>query len=91
MAELLSQAYAIDGSRFLTPPWMRLFVRDLHDPFYLLPYGEKGGINIIDLANRYSCAFIETHDMGILYADNSFELLGRIPFSELRGCNLLLD
>jgi len=91
MAELLSQAYAIEGSRFLTPPWMRVLVRDFHDPFRLLPHGEKGGINIIDLANRYSCAFIETHDMGTLYADNSFELHGRIPFSELRGCNLLLD
>jgi len=90
MAELLSQAYAIDGEFFKTPPWMRVFIRDLHDPFRFIPNGRRGGINMIDLANRYSCSFIETQDMGILHADHAFELHGRIPFSELRGCNLLL-
>jgi hypothetical protein len=90
MAEILSQAYSKEGGLFLTPPWMRIYVRDLYDPFRPLPNGQQGGINIIDLANRYSCSFIETQDMGIRHADNAFELLGRIPFSELRGCNLLL-
>ena len=91
MAELLSQAYAIEGTRFTAPPHMQVVIRDLHDPFYLLPCGRKGGVNIIDLANRYSCSFIETQDMGVLHPDQTFEILGRIPFSELRGCNLLLD
>lgn len=91
MAELLSQAYAIEGERFVAPPWMRVLIRDLHDPFYPLPCGQKGGVNLIDLANRYSCSFIETQDLGILHPDQSFEILGRIPFSELRGCNLLID
>jgi hypothetical protein len=91
MAELLSQAYAIEGKHFATPPWMRVFIRDLHDPFLLLPHGRQGGINIIDLANRYSCSFLETQDMGIDHANHTFELLGRIPLSELRGCNLLLS
>lgn len=91
MAELLSQAYAIEGERFTTPPEMQVLIRDLHDPFYLLPCGQKGGVNIIDLANRYSCSFIETQDLGILHPDHSFEILGRIPFSDLRGCNLLLS
>jgi hypothetical protein len=91
MAELLSQAYAIEGALFSTPPWMRVLIRDFHDPFRILPNGQRGGINIIDLANRYSCSFIETQDMGILHTNNSFELLGRIPLSELRGCNLMLE
>ncbi|MCL2727325.1 MAG: acyltransferase [Bacteroidales bacterium] len=90
MAEMLSQAYSKEGGIFLTPPWMRVYVRDLYDPFRRLPYGQKGGINVIDLANRYSCSFIETQDMGMCHADNAFEMLGRIPFSELRGCNMLL-
>ena len=90
MAELLSQAYAMDGVHFSTPPWMKVVIRDLHDPSMLLPYGQQGGINIIDLANRYSCSFIETQDMGVLHADNTFELYGRIPFAELRGCNFLI-
>jgi hypothetical protein len=91
MAELLSQAYAIDGILFSTPPWMAVYIRDFHDPFRLLSHGQRGGINIIDLANRFSCSFIETQDMGIRHSDTAFELLGRIPFSELRGCNLLLE
>ena len=90
MAELLSQSYAKEGKLFTSPPWMRVLIRDLHDPFRFLPNKERGGINIIDLANRYSCAFIQTHDLGTLHTNNTFELLGRIPFTELRGCNLLL-
>jgi len=91
MAELLSQAYAIEGERFKTPPQMRVSVRDLHDPFRIAPYGERGGINIIDLANRFSCSFIETQDLGVAHSDDTFEVLGRIPYSELRGCNVLLE
>jgi len=91
MAELLSQAYAIAGIHFQTPPWMRVYIRDLYDPFRYLSYGQHGGVNVVDLANWYSCSFIETQDMGIQYAGGGFELLGRIPFSELRGCNLLLE
>ncbi|MDR2586561.1 MAG: acyltransferase [Prevotellaceae bacterium] len=91
MAELLSQGYAKETERFRTPPWMRVIIRDLHDPFRLLPHQERGGINIIDLSNRYSCSFIETQDLGLLHPDHTFEVLGRIPYSELRGCNLLFS
>ena len=91
MAELLSQAYAKEGVLFMPPPWMAVFVRDMHDPFRFLANGQLGVINIIDLANRYSCSFIETQDMGIIHSNNCFEVTGRIPFSELRGCNLLLE
>ena len=90
MAELLSQAYALEDGLFRTPPWMQVSIRDVHNPFSILPPGQRGGINIIDLANRYSCAFIETQDLGIAHPDQSFEVLGRIPYSELRGCNMLL-
>jgi len=91
MAELLSQAYSIAKAYFITPPWMDVYIRDLYDPFRYLPDGQQGGVNVVDLANRYSCSFIETQDMGIRHSGGSFELLGRIPFSELRGCNLLIE
>lgn len=95
MAELLSQAYSQGGGRFLTPPWMRIYIRDHYDPFrYLAPEsrsGVKGGINIVDLANINSCSFIETEDAGTLYPDGSFSVDGRLREAELRGCNLLLE
>jgi MoaA/NifB/PqqE/SkfB family radical SAM enzyme len=91
MAELTSQAYSRGGNRFVTPPWMRILTRDLNDPFRLLPMGHRGGINIIDLGNVYSCAFIQTEDSGRVLDDGSFEIAGRIDKSEIRGCNLLVQ
>jgi len=91
MAELTSQAYSRGGNRFFAPPWMRIITRDLNDPFRLLPAGQRGGINIIDLGNVYSCAFIQTEDAGRVFADGSFEIAGRIDHSEIRGCNLLVQ
>jgi hypothetical protein len=49
----------------------------------------KGVLNIIDLANIYSCSFIATDDAGKLYGDGSFEVVGRIDNSDIRGCSLL--
>lgn len=91
MAELTSQAYSRGGNRFFAPPWMRIITRDLNDPFRLLPTGQRGGINIIDLGNVYSCAFIQTEDAGRVFEDGSFEIAGRIDKSEIRGCNLLVQ
>ena len=91
MAELTSQAYSSGDGVFFAPPWMRVSIRDLNNPFATLPMGRTGGVNIIDLANRYSCAFIETADMGRLTADGGFELCGRVGGSPIRGCNLLVD
>ena len=91
MAELTSQAYSSGDGVFFAPPWMRVSIRDLNNPFATLPIGRTGGVNIIDLANRYSCAFIETADMGRLTADGGFELCGRVGGSPIRGCNLLVD
>ncbi len=91
MAELTSQAYSSGRGIFFAPRWMRILVRDINDPFELLHNGSRGGINIIDLANIYSCAFIETQDMGQIFADGSFSIEGRIDHSEIRGCNLLVQ
>lgn len=86
MTELLSQAYAING-RYKTPPWMKILLREETDPF---SYSNKTGvINIVDLANIYSCSFIATDDLGKLHEDNSFEVLGRIDNSDIRGCSQL--
>jgi len=91
MTELLSQAYAKENGHFKTPPWMKMLVRDTNDPLSLLPDGKTGGINIIDLANFNSCSFLALQDLGKINSDGTFEVLGRFDFSDLRGCNLMID
>ena len=91
MAELMSQAYSFGEGLFRAPKWMRIVTRDVNDPFCILPAGSRGGVNIIDLANLSSCAFIQTQDMGRTFADGSFMIEGRIDRSEIRGCNLLVQ
>ena len=88
MTELLSQAYSPGNGVFSCPPWMKILVRDEEDPLTVSRYG-KGVINVIDLANIYSCSFIATDDAGKLNDDGSFEVLGRTDGSDLRGCSLL--
>jgi hypothetical protein len=90
MTELLSQAYSKGNGIFNYPPWMRIITRDTNDPMTILDNGTTGGINVIDLANINSCSFIATQDLGKVYADNSFEVLGRFDNSDIRGCNLLI-
>ncbi len=90
MTELLSQAYSTNNGQFYAPPWMKVYIRDTYDPFSYLEKGKSGGINIIDLANIYSCSFIETKDLGKINSDNSFEIIGRFDYSDIRGCNLLV-
>ena len=91
MTELLSQAYSKGNGRFSTPHWLRVFSRDKEDPFSLTNNGKTGGLNIIDLANIHSCAFIATQDLGRVYTDQTFEVLGRFEQSDIRGCNLLVQ
>jgi len=91
MTELLSQAYSAGDGLYSAPPWMKILIRDIYDPFHYVEAGKTGGINLIDLANIYSCSFIETKDVGKLNPDNSFEVSGRFDFSDTRGCNLLVD
>jgi phenylacetate-coenzyme A ligase PaaK-like adenylate-forming protein len=91
MTELLSQAYSFGEGIYQSPNWMKILVRDINDPFNYLPAQKTGGVNIIDLANIDSCAFIATQDLGKKNADNTFEILGRFDNSDLRGCNLLIN
>lgn len=90
MTELLSQAYSRGNGIFRCPPWMMVSSRDPEDPFCRQDHGRNGGLNIIDLANQDSCAFIATQDLGRVYADGSFEVLGRFDHADLRGCNLMV-
>ncbi len=94
MTELLSQAYSKEKGLFQCPPWMKVLIREENDPFAIT--GSSGAqkpltglLNIIDLANLYSCSFIATDDVGKLYKDGSFEVLGRRDISDIRGCSLL--
>lgn len=90
MTEMLSQAYALNNGRFMCPPWMKVTVRDLENPLRILPKNEVGAINVIDLGCVYSCSFIATDDIGRVYDDGTFEVLGRTDYSEVRGCNLMI-
>ena len=90
MTELLSQAYSKGDGKFKCQPWMRVSIRENQDPFQPLYNGQAGGMNIIDLANRDSCAFIATDDIGKVHSNQEFEVLGRFDHSEVRGCNLMV-
>jgi hypothetical protein len=106
MTELLSQAYSLGKNIYESPNWMRILIRNTEDPFSYVEEGRNGAINIIDLANRYSCSFIATQDLGkilknsgivrsakneIELISNQFQVLGRIDHSDIRGCSLLVS
>lgn len=91
MAELTSQAYSYSDGVFTPPPWMRVVLRDINDPFCIVDgEGARGGVNIIDLASWHSCAFIQCQDIAKLRG-GGFSLEGRVNRSEIRGCNLLVE
>lgn len=89
MTELLSQAYSKGEGSFYCPPWMQVLIRDPEDPLMLMQE-RTGGINVIDLANLNSCAFVATEDLGNLNGDGSFSVLGRFSTADIRGCNLMV-
>ena len=89
MTELLSQAYAIKEGVFKCPPWMKVMVAEEEDPTAIKEIG-RGVLHIIDLANIYSCSFIATEDIGEVFEDGSFTVLGRLDASARRGCSLLV-
>jgi len=89
MTELLSQAYSLGDGVYRPVPWMKALVRDEDDPLHIR-YSGEGLLNIIDLANQDSCAFIATDDVVKLQEDGSFEVLGRMDNSDIRGCSLLI-
>ena len=90
MTELLSQGYSQGNNIFKTPPWMKILTRDVNDPLSIIN-NKTGGINVIDLANIYSCPFIATQDLGRTFDDGSFSVLGRFDNSDVRGCNLMVQ
>jgi hypothetical protein len=90
MTELFSQSYSDKDGVFDSPKWMKIFIRETNDPFHFIEDGKTGGINVVDLANLYSCSFIETQDLGKKFGD-SFKILGRFDQSDLRGCNLMVE
>ena len=93
MTELLSQAYSIKNGVFNCPPWMKILLRAEDNPLEILGHNNNpliGAVNVIDLANVYSCSFIATDDMGKLYPDGSFEILGRLENADIRGCGLMV-
>ena len=98
MTELLSQAYSMGENIYDCPNWMRILVRNTEDPLSYMESGRTGAINIIDLANRHSCSFIATQDLGKIIENpnaktlsKSFQVLGRIDHSDIRGCSLLVS
>jgi len=91
MTELFSQAYALGGERFMPTPTMQVHATELNDPFCLLPPGKTGVLNLVDLANLDTCSFVRTEDLGRVYPDGSFEVIGRADDAELRGCNLMVE
>lgn len=90
MTEMLSQAYSINSEWFSSPKWLKVLLRDVHDPLNVKTSG-SGILNVIDLANVNSCSFIATDDLGSLRDDGSFAVLGRFDHSDIRGCNLLYN
>lgn len=91
MTELLSQGYSDGDGLFKTPPWMKILTRDTNDPLTILTSNKTGAINVIDLANYHSCSFIATQDLGKIYLNGTFEILGRFDNADIRGCNLLVQ
>lgn len=90
MTELLSQAYSKGNGIFECPKWMHVLTRDTEDALSIQPIKKTGGLNIIDLANINSCSFIATQDLGKVFEDGSFEVIGRFDDSDIRGCNLMV-
>lgn len=91
MTELLSQGYAPANGRFIPAPSMRVYSRETSDPLSLRKDSKTGALNIHDLANLDTISFIATDDLGRVYPDGTFEVMGRMDASDTRGCNLLVS
>jgi len=89
MTELLSQSYSQGNGIYKSPPWMKILIREINDPFSYVTTNKSGGVNVIDLANVNSCSFIETQDVGEMNNDGTFRISGRFDNSNIRGCNLM--
>lgn len=90
MTELLSQAYSDEQARYTCPPWMKVLPRADNDPLSNEANGQTAALNVIDLANLYTCSFIATDDLGKVHTDGTFEVSGRLDYSDIRGCSLMV-
>ena len=90
MTELFSQGYALEEGLFKLPSWMKIYLREINDPFSNIQLYKTGGIRVIDLANVFSCSFIDTQDLGRLH-NGKLELMGRYDSADMRGCNLMVE
>ena len=90
MTELLSQAYSKENGIFKSNASLKVFVRDINNPLSLKKSG-KGALNFIDLSNINSCSFVASEDVGEVYSNGNFKVLGRMDESEIRGCNLMFN
>ena len=88
MTELSSQAYAIEDGIFRPASTLRVLAGDINDPFLIRKSG-KGILHCVDLANAHSCAFIRTADIGEVFEDGRFRVMGRVDNALWRGCNLM--
>jgi hypothetical protein len=95
MTELGSQFYdsvlrePAAPRRKLAPPWTRVRIVD---PLSgeTVAHGRTGAIVVHDLANTGSVCAIQTADLGVAIGDG-FEVLGREPGAEERGCSIAVD
>ncbi len=89
MTELLSQAYSFGNGIYNCSRTMKVLVRETNDPLSVHRSG-SGAINVVDLANIYSCSFLQTSDLGQVFDDGSFSVSGRFDSADVRGCNLMV-
>jgi hypothetical protein len=75
--------------RKLGPPWARVRVVD-PETGEEAGAGAVGGLFVTDLANTGSVIALQTGDLGRSVADG-FEVLGRDPGAEERGCSIAAD
>jgi len=91
MTEMFSQCYSKGEGKYTTPAHVKILLREVNDPLAIKTNATRGGVNVIDLANIFSCAFIATQDLGKSHIDGTFEILGRYDDSDVRGCNLMVE
>jgi len=90
MTELSSQLWAHGDAPYRPPPWLRPLAVD---PATGAPRGAEaaGQLRFVDLCNLDSAVAIETLDQGVVHADGSLTLMGRLPGAEVRGCSLTVE
>jgi hypothetical protein len=74
---------------FHFPPWVRVQIVS-PETGQEVADGETGLIRVFDLANVFSVMTVQTEDLGVRRGDG-FELIGRAPFAEPRGCSLMME